>query len=172
MSSLLPFFVILTLVIVSLRNGIETNRGLACIAALWSTVPGYFIYQSDWYFPIVDILGSYGYQSATPLLAIFALALIRDKLSTVLMCLFTVLIFANLYFFWLEGQNYQIQDIQQAFVWLVFFIEVALMLSQRLTNGIHGSLCKLDMARVIAAIKLHAGFRSSRLSDNKSEAIK
>jgi hypothetical protein len=140
MDHLTPFFVISLLVLISLRNGIETNRGISCVAVLWCTVPGYLIYQSEYYFPIVDMLGSYGYQSATPLLAICALACIRDKLSTVLMCLFTVLIFANGYFFWLEGQNYQIQDAHQAFVWSVFFIEVTLMLSPRLTNGIHRAI--------------------------------
>ena len=136
-SNVIAFLVILTLVLVALRNGCETKRGTACIAVLWTTAPGYFIYPTDLYFTLVDALGSYGYQSATPLLAICALACIKDKLSTVLMSLFTVVIFANIYFFWLEGQGHQIQDIQQTFVWSVFVVEVALMLSPRLTNGIH-----------------------------------
>lgn len=137
MDYIAPFLIISLLILITLRNGFETKRGLACIAVLWTTVPGYMLYNTELYFPIADTIGSYGYQSVTPVLSICALAFIRDKLSTVLMCLFCVLILGNIYFFWLEGQGYQIQNAHQSMVWAVFFIEVALMLSLRLTNGIH-----------------------------------
>ena len=170
MEHLTPFFVILLLVMISLRNGFESKRGLTCIAVLWCTVPGYFIYQSDLYFPIVDVLGSYGFQSATPLLAIAVLSLIRCRLSTILMCLFTVLICANTYFFWLEGQNHNIQDAHQMFVWSIFFTEVALMLSPRLTNGIHGAIQGFIRHRDNVADE-HIGYsRTLRTEDNSNEA--
>lgn len=137
MDYIAPFLVISLLILITLRDDFDTQRGLACRAVLWTTAPGYMLYNTELYFPIADTIGSYGYQSVTPVLAICALALIRDKLSTVLMCLFCVLILGNIYFFWLEGQGYQIQDAHQVMVWAVFFTEVALMLSPRLTNGIY-----------------------------------
>lgn len=171
-SSLIPFFVILTLVIITLRNGSETPRGFVCIAVLWSTLPGYLIYESDLYFPIVDALGSYGYQSATPFIAILALSFIRDKLSTVLMCLFSMLILVNGYFWLQEGNGHHVQAIQQAIVWSVFIIEVALMLSPRLTNGIHGAIQRFNLARNLAAIGYSRNHRSHSVEDNAGESAK
>ena len=144
------FLVTLVLVLIAIRNGVETDRGIICVAVLWCTWPGYLIYHTELYFEVVDIIGSYAFQCLTPLLAVFILSFMRDKLSTVLMLLFTVLILANGYFFWLEGIGYQVQKVQQAFVWFVFFIEVALMLSQRLTNGIHGAVQRLVIAGGVA----------------------
>jgi hypothetical protein len=171
-SSLIPFFVILTLTLVTLRNGSDTPRGFACIAVLWSTVPGYLIYDSNWYWPIVDVLGSYGYQSATPLLAIVALSFIRDKLASVLMYLFSMLILSNIYFWWQEGNGHQIQIIQQSIVWMVFVIEVLLMLSPRLTNGIHGVVQRINLARNITTIgctRFNSYFRSkANIGKNQS----
>jgi hypothetical protein len=162
-SSLIPFFVILTLVIVTFCSwrvsGLE-SRTWACIAVFLSTLPGYLIYETQWYFPIVDALGSYGYQSATPLLAIVALSFIRDKLASVLMCLFSMLILANGYFWMQEGNAQQIQAIQQAIVWAVFIIEIALMLSPRLTNGIHRAIQRFNLARNIAKIGYSRNHRS------------
>jgi hypothetical protein len=165
-SSLIPFFVILTLTLVTLRNGSDTPRGFACIAVLWTTVPGYLIYDSNWYWLIADVLGSYGYQSATPLLAIVVLSRIRDKLSTVLMCLFSMLILANGYFWLQEGNSYQVQATQQVIVWAVFIIEVALMLSPRLTNGIHGAIQRFNLARNLAASGYPRNHRAHSSQDN------
>jgi hypothetical protein len=135
-------------------------------------VPGYLIYDSNWYWPIVDVLGSYGYQSATPFIAILALSLIRDKLSTVLMCLFFMLILANGYFWLQEGNGYQVQAIQQAIVWAVFIIEVALMLSPRLTNGIHGAIQRFNLARNIAKIGYSRNHRTHSAQENPGEGAK
>ncbi len=144
--ALAPQIVITILVLVTLINSHDTKRGLATIAVLWSTVPGYFIYGSDLYPPLVDIFGDYGYQSLTPLLAIFTLSYIRSRLSTVLMTLFSMLILANAWFWWLEGFGHEVYEAQQGIVWAVFVIEVVLMLSKRLTNGVHGSLCRINLA--------------------------
>jgi hypothetical protein len=165
-SSLIPVFVILTLTLVTLRNGSDTPRGFACIAVLWSTVPGYLIYDSSWYWPIVDVLGSYGYQSATPLLAIIALSFIRDKLASVLMYLFSMLILANIYFWWQEGNSHQVQNVQQSVVWTVLVVEVVLMLSPRLTNGIHGVIQRINFARNIAKISYSRNHRACRSKAN------
>ena len=165
-NSLIPFFVILTLVLVTIWNGSDTPRGLSCIVVLWATAPGYFIYETELYYPIVEYLGSYGYQSATPLLAIIILSFIRDKLSTVLMCLFSMLILANGYFWWQEGNGHQIQEIQQAVVWIVFAIEVALMLSPRLTNGIHGVIQRFSVAGNIQQIGYSSNHQPYRSQNN------
>ena len=171
-NSLIPFFVILTLVLVTIWNGSDTPRGLSCIVVLWATAPGYFIYETELYYPIVEYLGSYGYQSATPLLAIITLSFIRDKLNTVLMCLFSMLILANGYFWWQEGNGHQIQEIQQAVVWIVFAIEVALMLSPRLTNGIHGVIQRFDVGGMATTIKHFASNRIHLLPVNSGEGKK
>jgi hypothetical protein len=135
-------------------------------------VPGYLIYDSSWYWPIVDVLGSYGYQSATPLIAILALSFIRDKLASVLMYLFSMLILANIYFWLQEGSGHQIQMIQQSIVWMVFIIEIALMLSPRLTNGIHGVVQRVSLARNIEKIgysRNHSAY-SSKANIGKNQS--
>ena len=138
--ALAPMIVITILVILSIINSYDTKRGLVIIAVLWSTVPGYFIFETDLYWWALDIFGDYGYQSLTPLLAICTLSFIRCKLSTVLMCLFSMLILANCWFWWLEGFGHEVYEAQQSIVWAVFVVEVVLMLSKRLTNGIHGGI--------------------------------
>lgn len=172
MDYLITESVLILLCLVAIRNGSDTDRGLTCVAVLWSTIPGYWLYHTDYYFTLVDIFGSYGYQSLTPLLAIFVLSFIRGKLSAILMLLFFVLICANTYFFWLEGQGQQVQSAQQLFVWLIFFIEVALMLSPRLTNGIHGSFQRHDLAGDSAEGKLHPRNFAHSLPSNSSQVEK
>lgn len=163
------FTVILTLVAITLHNGSDTPRGHVCIAVLWCTVPGYLIYDSDWYYYLRDMLGSYGYQSATPFLAILILSLIRDKLSTILICLFSMLILTNGVFWYLEGNGYHIQTTQQAILWSVFIIEVALMLSPRLTNGIHGVVQRINVARNNPALGYSRNHRTHISPGNSSE---
>ncbi len=138
--------VITILVILSIINSYDTKRGLVIIAVLWSTVPGYFVFETDLYFWMVDIFGDYGYQSLTPLLAICTLSFIRCKLSTVLMCLFSMLILANCWFWWLEGFGHEVYEAQQSVVWAVFVVEVVMMLSKRLTDGVHGGLFRDRLA--------------------------
>jgi hypothetical protein len=135
-------------------------------------VPGYAIYDTDLYYPIVEAIGSYGYQSLTPLLAIIVLSFIHDKLSTILMSLFTMLILANCYFWWQEGNGNQVQHIQQGFVWTVFAIEVLLMLSPRLTDGIHGIVHRAIAARNIATARYTRNNRTYSTKIDVSENAK
>ena len=136
-----PAIVITILVLVTLYNGHESQTGKASIAVLWCTIPIYFVYGSESnYTWMVDVFGIYGVESLTPLLAICTLSFIRCKLSTILMCLFSMLILANCWLWWLEGFGHEIYEAQQSIVWGVFILEVALMLSKRLTNGLHGGI--------------------------------
>ena len=141
LEQLAPAVVITSLVLVSIYNGHESQTGKASIAVLWCTVPIYFVYDSEsTYSWMIDVFGIYGVESLTPLLAISVLSFIRCKLSTILMCLFSMLILANCWFWWLEGFGHEIYEAQQSMVWGVFILEVVLMLSKRLTNGVHGGL--------------------------------
>jgi heme/copper-type cytochrome/quinol oxidase subunit 1 len=83
-----------------------------------------------------------------------------------------MLILANIYFWWQEGNGHQIQIIQQSIVWMVFVTEVLLMLSPRLTNGIHGVVQRFNLARNIAAIdytRIISYFRSkANIGKNQS----
>ena len=142
-----PAIVITILVLVTLYNGHESQIGKASIAVLWCSIPIYFVYgfESN-YSWMVDAFGIYGVESLTPLLAICFLSFIRCKLSTVLMCLFSVLILANCWFWWLEGFGHEIYEAQQSMVWAVFILEVVLMLRKRLTNGLHGGIFRDRLA--------------------------
>jgi hypothetical protein len=83
-----------------------------------------------------------------------------------------MLILANGYFWWQEGNDYHIQAMQQAFVWAVFTIEVALMLSPRLTNGIHGAIQRVNLASNIAAFGSSRNHRTHSTQDNARESAK
>ncbi len=139
--------VIGTLVLVTLYNGHDTERGKACIAVLWWSVPMYWIYDTESiYTAMVDTFGVYGVESLPLLFAICTLSFIRCKLSTVLMTLFSMLILANCWFWWLEGFGHEVYEAQQSIVWAVFVIEVVMMLSKRLTDGVHGGLYRDRLA--------------------------
>ena len=128
----------MALALASILNGYETRRAYACMAVLWVSVASTALYESTLYFPLADTLGYYGYQSLTPLLSICILANIKCRLSSCLMVLFCILISGNIIAWYAEGLGINVEAFYQQAVWAIFIIELALMLSKRLTNVVHG----------------------------------
>jgi hypothetical protein len=130
--------VLLALAFASILNRYEIKRAFACVTVLLVTVASYCVYESDWYFPLEETLGYYGYQSLAPLLSVLILAKIKCRLSSCLMVLFCILVSGNLVFWYVEGLGNDVEAIYQQAVLAMFCIELALMFSKRLTNVVHG----------------------------------
>lgn len=152
--------VIASLVVASIANGDVYGRMKVCSSILWVTAASYMIYYFGDYNEYVTAIGYYQYQSIFPLISISILHLIKDRLATLLMVLYLIEISINALSFWIEGQGLYIDNAYQLSMWGVFIVQMALMFSRRLTNGVYRGLFGYDMARSSPKANMAAGHHS------------
>ena len=144
---MIAVLVVALLTYAAMRNDRNQYRAAAIVCVLWITTASSFVYYFGPYDEAVSLVGYYQYQAIYPLLQILCLSLIRGKLAACLMILFCVEIIFNCFAFWIEGQNLYTDTLYQSTIWAVFVVQMALMLSRTLTNGVHHQLCRFNMAR-------------------------
>jgi len=164
--------ILLALAFVSVRNGYESNRGLTCMAVLWVTVASITAYHSRFYFFLEDIFGYYGFLSLAPIISICILAKIKCRLSTLLMVLFCVLISVNIIAWYVEGLGLVVEAFHERVVWVLFVVQMLLMLSGKLTDGVHGVICGHDVAGDTSAPIVAFEHLDYSAQSNTSEAKK
>lgn len=143
--------IILALAFVSIQNGYETKRAFACMTVLWVTVASISIHESSLYFTLESIFGYYGYLSLTCLASILILSRIKSRLSTCLIVLFLITISVNLVVWLFDGLGHDVEATYERILWCAFVIELALMLSTRVTNVVHGIVHRPKLDRDTAA---------------------
>jgi hypothetical protein len=143
--------ILLALAFASVQNGYESKRGLACMAVLWVTAASIIAYHSELYFTLENIFGLYGYLSLAPIISICILAKIKCRLSTCLMVLFCVLISVNIIAWYVEGLGVVVEVFHERVVWVLFVVQMLLMLSRKLTDGVHRVICRPSVARDTSA---------------------
>jgi hypothetical protein len=128
------YFVFGLLTLALLRNIKDYDRFMATALIGFVTALSYAIYYSPAYYWITDIVGYWGYMMIAPTLSVIALYFLKTRLSTVLMLLFTLITFTNLVcFFWEKVSNVDYYDY---LLWGFFFVEIAILLSERVTDAI------------------------------------
>lgn len=164
--------IILALAFASVQNGCESNRGLTCMAVLWVTGLSITTYHSQFYFTLESIFGYYGYLSLAPIISICILAKIKCRLSTLLMVLFCVLISVNIIAWYVEGLGVVVEAFRDRVVWVLFVVQMLLMLSRKLTDGVHRVICGPSVARDTSAPIVAFEHLDYRAQSNTSEDSK
>jgi hypothetical protein len=139
--------VLTVLGIVTLCHRDNWSRSLPCFAVFLVTAVSYHFYQTDTYLDLQEQHGQYILHGLVPLFAISALAITRliapSRLSVCLMSLFALYFGMVLMLFWLSLLQYNVGNAFEVIKFVVFAIEVALMLSTKLTDkvwGLHGGI--------------------------------
>lgn len=164
--------VISLLVVAVLRNTGDDDRTAACNTLLWIATPSYYIYGTGFYAEATSLIGFYDYQAIFPFLYICVLTKIKGKLSYCLMVMSMIEISVNIGAFLIEGHKEQASAAYLNIVWYIFIIEVALMLSRRVTNGFYKGVLRLKLAGLAAKAKYIPGYCASGLYQSSREAIK
>lgn len=149
------FSVILLVYLATVANVGSSERLAACAITLAVTVASYSLYFSDWYFPIVDTLGLYGYAALTPFASVCLLYYVPGRLAAQLVVLSCALVFVNIIGVLIGDVAYQ------GVMLLAFAVQIWLMAGQRALNGIRGA---------IATCGRPSKHRASRPTTNTSEA--
>lgn len=135
------FAIVLLVCLATLANIGNNERLAACAVTLGVTVASYSLYFSDWYFPIIDALGLYGYGALTPFVAVCLLYCVPGQLAARLVVLSCALVFVNIVG-WLIGDV-----VYQGVMWLSLVFQLWLMAGRRMLNGISGALARPGIAR-------------------------
>jgi peptidoglycan/LPS O-acetylase OafA/YrhL len=164
--------VISLLVIAVLRNTGDDDRVAACNTLLWIATPSYYIYSTELYNTVTGYIGYFPYQAIFPLLYILVLSRIKCRLSTCLMAMCMIEISVNIGAFLIEGHKEEVSGTYLNIIWYIFIIEVALMLSRRVTNGVYRGVLRLKLAGLAAKAKLSPDYCADSLHKSSSEAVK
>lgn len=157
---MIDILVIITLVAALLRNQDLEQRAIVCAIVLWITAMSYYMFHYGPYDQAVELLGYYQYQSAILLISISALYFVPGKLSTVLTAFFCICILINGGAWWYEGHQL-LDDVYQNAVWVLFAIQLLIMFSRSLTNGIYRILLRTNLVTDPATIGSIAEHRTS-----------
>jgi hypothetical protein len=130
--------VLMVLAFAIFTNWPDVSRRRACITILLVTAASYALSESPWYTPVKETLTEYGYEGLAPLLSIIILTRIKCRLSTCLMVLFCVAVSVNIAFWYAEYLGNEVEHIYDWVIGIAFAIQMALMLSTRITDDVHG----------------------------------
>ena len=139
--------VIAAITYMCMRNSSDPSRLWPCVITLWITTASYMLYTVGAYDQTVALIGYYQYQSIAPLICVLALSLVKGRLATALMMTASFLIVANVIAFWTEGVGIYAWGAHQIVVWVILIVELALMHSPGLTNGLHRAIYRADTNR-------------------------
>lgn len=147
MIEFIPELVLFALFLATVCQGDNWGRSLPCFAVLLVTAVSYHFYQTNTY---LDLQEKHGQYVLHGLVALFATAMLAgtrliapSSLSACLMSLFTLYFGMVLMLFWLSLLKYNVAIAFEAIKFVVFIIEIALMLSTKLTDmiwGLHGRI--------------------------------
>ena len=168
---MIDILVISSLVAALFRNQDLEQRAIVCAIVLWITGMSYFMFHYGPYDQAIELLGYYQYQSAILLISISALYFVPGKLSTVLTAFFCVCILINGGAWWYEGHQI-LDESYQSVVWVLFAIQLSIMFSRSLTNGIYRAILRTNMARDPAEIGSIAEHRTASNLDDMVKAPK
>jgi len=169
---MISILVITTLVAALFRNQDLEQRAIVCAIVLWLTGMSYFMLYHGPYDQAITLLGFYQYQSLPLLLSISALYFVPGKLSTVLTAFFCVCILINGGAWWYEGHQLLTDETYQYVVWALFAIQLLIMFSRSLTNGIYRAILRANLARDPTTIGSISNHRSDSLMDNIGKGAK
>jgi hypothetical protein len=148
--------------IVTLCHKDNWGKSLPCFAVFLVTAVSYHFYQTDTYLDLQEKHGQYVLHGLVPLFTIFALAITRliapSRLSVCLMSLFALYFGMVLTLFWLSLLQYTVANAFEAIKFVVFAVEIALMLSTKLTDwvwGLHGCIRRSERDGNHKAYGLH-----------------
>lgn len=144
-------YVMLVLSLVTILQQ-EEDRKWACVTILWVSGVSFGVYNSSLYDILVELIGYFAYISLTPLASIAILYMVKGRLCTVLMYLFFIQISVNITAWVVEGFGNNLTTQYDMTVTVLFVVEVALMYSRGVTDGIHRILCRHDPATSTAKI--------------------
>ena len=143
---MIGFLIVAALVFMSGHNITNARRLYPCLITLWLTIASYMFYEFGPYDRVVEIIGYYQLQAITPLICLLLLSRIPGKLATVLMITSFVSIVSSLLAFWLEGYGMYTWVQFQAVAWILLAVELAVMLSPRLTSGVYRAVRGVKLA--------------------------
>ena len=161
--------VIAFIIIVLVRAGVDDKRVFPIMTVMWMTTLSYLVYYFGSYDSYVEMLGYYAYHSIWLLTTIAILSFMRGKLAFCLMGLFCFEIVVNACYFLIEGAGIYADTFYQLMQWLLYGVEVSLLFSRRLTDGVYGVLCKNDLARDFAESRYHGHYRTRSVEDISRE---
>ena len=161
--------VIAFIIIALVRAGDDDKRVFPIMTVMWMTTLSYLVYYFGSYDSYVEMLGYYAYHSIWLLTTIAILSFMRGKLAFCLMGLFCFEIVVNACYFLIEGAGIYADTFYQIMQWLLYSVEVSLLFSRRLTDGVYGVLCKNDLARDFAESRFHGNYRSRSVEDISRE---
>lgn len=108
-----------------------------CVLVVMSVNVG--LYYTDFYNAAVGLVGFYVYQSLFELGLILMLALRPSKLGVLMIGVSISAIFVNILSYWIDFYGDSTVFFEVC-MYSLLLIQIALLLSRRLTNGIYGSL--------------------------------
>jgi hypothetical protein len=170
MSDELGAVIVISLLVASvLKNTCDDDRAAACNTLLWIATPSYYIYGTDFYYAAINSIDFFVYQSIFPFLYIIVLSKIKGRLATCLMVMSMIEISVNIGAFLIEGHRDEASGTYVNIVWYIFIVEVALMLSRRITDGVYSGVLRLKLAGVAAKAKLAPGYCAGSLQHHTGE---
>ena len=166
---MITLLVALILLAATVWNSNNPGRLASCSVVVGVTTLSYWNYHFGIYDGCVDLLGYYPYQMLAPLISLLILYWVKCQLALALMFLYFTQILISLGYLVIEGQGWYIDQEYQLTMWLWFGIQIALMFSQRLTHGVHRSLCGTKLAGVAAEAFMGTKHSVNSISDHTGE---
>jgi hypothetical protein len=144
---MIGLMIIGVLVFLTGHNITSSRRFYPCLITLWLAIVSYTFYEFGPYDQAVELIGYYQVQTVIPLICVLLLSRIPGKLATVLMITSFISIVSSLLAFWLEGHGMYTWVQFQAVAWILLAVELAVMLSPRLTSGVYRAVRGVKLAR-------------------------
>ncbi len=145
-------------------------RLMSMAVVLCVTAGSYAVFNSDWFFILIDRIGLFPYYALTPFTSICLLYAIPGTLSRNLTVLFSILVAVCLVLWFLTGVGYDVIDEYLIIQDVAFVIEIILMIPRGLVDGLIETLYRSNMGGVFAAGKLSAYNRTGNLQINDKES--